>query len=298
MFYESCSMDIIGHQKIIKYLDKSIEKDALAQAYLFSGPEHLGKFSVALEFARKITGGENQKINPDIIIIAPEIEEKKGIKKEKDIKVEKIREIEKELGLSAYFGKYKVVIIDSANRLTISAQNALLKTLEEPQKKCIIMLISHNQEKILPTIKSRCLIKKFSLVNELEIKAIISDKKNQDKILFWSLNCPGLAMILQEEKGELEKRIESRKDLELILENNLSERFKFCENLSKDTDELVRELNFWSVMLRRNMLEKKFLSLNSEKSLIIIEEIEKSLDLIRETNSNARIVLENLVLKF
>ena len=79
-------MSIIGHQKIIKFLEKSIERKATSTAYLFFGSEHLGKFTVALDFAEKITGGKARQINPDIIIVRPRVEEKKGVTKKKDIK--------------------------------------------------------------------------------------------------------------------------------------------------------------------------------------------------------------------
>jgi len=164
-------MSIIGHQKIIKYLDKSIKKNDISHAYIFSGPAHLGKFSLALEFAKKITGGmDDKKINPDIIIISPEIEEKDGKIKKKDIKIEKIRELERELSLSAYFGKHKVVIIDEADRLSRASQNALLKTLEEPPQKAVIILVVENINKIIATVKSRCVIKKFNYTEISRIK--------------------------------------------------------------------------------------------------------------------------------
>ncbi len=64
-------MHIIGHNKITNLLNRSIARGIVGQAYLFSGPEHLGKFTVALDFAQRLAGG-NVKINPDLIIIRPE----------------------------------------------------------------------------------------------------------------------------------------------------------------------------------------------------------------------------------
>jgi len=174
-------MRIIGHQKIINYLDRSIEKDKISQAYLFCGPAHLGKFSLALEFAKKVTGELDKKINPDIIIISPETGEKDGKIKKKDIKIEKIRELQQALSLSAYFGKYKVAIIDEAEKLTNASQNALLKTLEEPPQKTVIILITENVDKIIPTVKSRCVIKKFGLAKKKEIVDSLVAETNKKK---------------------------------------------------------------------------------------------------------------------
>jgi len=298
MLYASCFMNIVGHQKIIKYLDKSIEKNAISRAYIFCGPAHLGKFSLALEFAKKITGGMDKKINPDILIISPETEEKKGIIKKKDIKIEKIRELEHELSLTAYFGKHKVVIIDEADRLTRASQNALLKTLEEPPQKAVIILIVENINNIIATVKSRCVIKKFNLVKDSEISAMILEKNNAQELEFWSFNRPGLAMNLQKEKEELERRKKSQDNLEKIISADLSERFLFFENLSKDSSQITDELNFWVVLLRKNMLEdRRFFQLDRKKSLTLILNIEKSLNIISQTNSNPRLVLENLALE-
>jgi len=306
-------MRIIGHQKIINYLDRSIEKDKISQAYLFCGPAHLGKFSLALEFARKITrlhpdnswealrvGGqeENQKINPDIIIISPETEEKDGKIKKKDIKIEKIRELQQMLSLSAYFGKYKVAIIDEAEKLTNASQNALLKTLEEPPQKTVIILITENADKIIPTVKSRCVIKKFGLAEKKEIVEILKNENDAKNLEFWALNRPGLAINFTKEKEEMEKRIKAQKDLKKMLEENLSEKFSFCEELSKDTSALVEELSFWTVILRENIFgNTEFFQLDRKKALKLILEIEKSLKIIKETNSNSRLVMENLALE-
>lgn len=261
-------MGINSQQKIKNFLDKSIEKNVIFGAYLFSGPEGVGKFDLALEFAEKITNSQagGQKINPDIIIIAPEEEEKKGVVKKKDIKVEKIRELEHQLSLSSHGGQYKVAIINEADRLTVSAQNALLKTLEEPREKAVIILIAHNQEKILVTLRSRCVIKKF---NPFE--------KEADAAL----------------------TVEFRK----ILKMSLTEKFVLAENLSKNVPEILTLLDSWTVILRENIFKKEKniqldLGINSAQALEAIEEIGKTTLSLKETNANARCLLESLFLKF
>jgi DNA polymerase-3 subunit delta' len=292
-------MNIIGHQKIIKFLDKSIEKDKISHAYLFCGPAHLGKFTLALDFASKITNGNGEKINADIVIVEPEIEEKKGKTRKKGIKIEKVREIEHELSLSASGGGYRVVIIDEAEQLTSASQNALLKTLEEPPKKVVIILVTENANKIIPTIKSRCTIKKFGLVGKNEMDELLIGGGNVQAMRFWSLNRPGLAMKFGREKEELEKRKKAQNNLEKMINATLSEKFSICEELSKNTPKMIEEFNFWIAILRQNILGKdEFFQLNPQKALKIICKIEKSLLSIRETNSNPRLVVENLVLEF
>ena len=282
-------MKIIGHQKNINFLNKSFEKNNPAQAYLFSGPEHVGKFTVAMELARKLTDGKNRKINPDIMVVSPE----------KDIKIGQIRDLQHWLGLSSYFGKYKVAIIDDAEKLTLSAQNALLKLLEEPREKCVLILVCHDQKKILPTVKSRCAIRPFGLVEKSQISQIVSQEKNKEEIIFWSLGRPGAAVSLKEKEGELASKKEAEKELERMFRSSLNDRFVSAEILSKNSVDLINKLDLWTVILRENVLRRNnFKGVSSEKAMDLIDRIAESLSIVKETNSNARLVLENLFLNF
>ncbi len=292
-------MNIIGHSRIINFLVQSKKKHKLAQAYLFVGPEHVGKFTLAQEIAKIIIDAPEEKINPDLIVIRPEVEEKKGVIRKKDIKIASIRKLKKDLALTPQAGKYKVAVINEAERLNINAQNALLKTLEEPHKKCILILVCHNLTRILPTIQSRCLIKKFNLVPDAEIAPLFSDNQNLEELVFWSLGRPGIAQKLKENPAELEKKRSSQTRLKKILEKGNNECFFQAEKLSQDKEELKEELNLWIALLRRAIFESSnSLMINSEKAFFLIEEISKSLKIIQETNVNVRLVLENLFLNF
>lgn len=291
-------MEIIGHQKIIKLLDKAIAKNSIVQAYLFSGPEKTGKFTVAIEFAKKLTKG-NEYINPDLIIVKPEIEEKKGIIKKRDIKIEQIKDLQHQLSLSSQNGRYKVAIIDEADRLNKASQNALLKTLEEAGEKVVLILISQDDKKMLPTILSRCQKIKFGTVANSELEKNITDEKNKKEILFWSLGCPGLMFDLINNKEELILRREALSDLKNLFSQNVVDKFTMAENMAKDVNLTMKKINLWRVILREILLGRKMdIGANSEKALRVLSNIEKSLDLMRETNSNVRLILENLFLEF
>lgn len=296
-------VNIIGHQKIIDYLDKSIEKGNVSHAYLFSGPAHIGKFSVALKFAQKLTGASDQAINPDIFLVSPEIEEKKGIIKKKGIKIEDIRELQKKLSLTSYFGKYRVALVDESDYLTTSAQNALLKTLEEPEDKCVIILISQNREKIIETVRSRCVIKNFGLVCDSEIEKMVGDSPNKEEIIFWSFGRPGVALELKNNPQSLKDLNISKEELEKIIGGNLSETMPLAEKIAKDVLSLSGKIELWMAILRKKSLSKDILLMNSfkispEKALFAIQKMGESLKLLRETNANARLILENLFLIF
>jgi DNA polymerase III subunit delta' len=281
-------MITLGHEKIIRNLERLVENNNLAHAYLFSGPESVGKFRVAFEFANKLIRDEKKSINPDVLVLRPEIEEKKGILRKKDITIEAIRNLEHGLSLSSFFGGHKVAIIDDADCLTRSAQNALLKTLEEPPERAIIILVVQNKEKIIPTMISRCQEIKFNLVSEKEIRKMIPQNNPQaEQIIFWSMNRPGLA---REFINNPEAILDREKDLEFFksfFSLNINEQFAIAENISKDIKKLEKKLQIWTVILRKESHFSKF---------FMIEKIEESLKNIRETNANPRLVMEKLFL--
>jgi DNA polymerase III subunit delta' len=281
-------MTILGHEKNIRNLERLVENKNLAHAYIFSGPESVGKFQVAFEFANKLIGNEEESVNPDILVLRPETEDKKGVLRKKDIKIESVRELEHNLSLSSYFGGYKVAIIDDADRLTRSAQNALLKTLEEPPEKAIVILVVQNKEKIIPTIISRCQEIKFNLVSEKEIRKIIpKDNFQAEQVVFWSMNRPGLAKKLLDNPEELLDRKEELKFFKDFFSLSINEQFVIAENISKNTEKLEKKLQIWTIILRKEPHFSKF---------FMIEKIEESLKNIRETNANPRLVMEKLFL--
>lgn len=292
-------MDIIGNEKTIKLLERIATVGKIANAYLFLGPENVGKFSTAMVFAKNILVAD-EKINADLIVIAPEVEETKGILKKMDIKIETIRDLQHKLSLTAVGGRYKVVIIDEAERLNKSAQNALLKTLEEPNERVVLVLVAQNENKMLPTITSRCQKIHFGLVDNIEMEKIIpANNSHRKEILFWSIGRPGIALDLVTNHLELEYRQEALRELSDALAKNLNERFMLAEVLSKDTMELHKKLKLWLIILRQSMLGNvSAVRVSPAKAVIMIEAISESMETIKETNSNVRLVLETLFLKF
>ncbi len=292
-------MEIIGHQKIIEFLNKSMVKKNLANAYIFTGPEHLGKFTVAKFFAQQITQS-SAVINPNISLISPPEEEKKGIIKKKSIKIEQIRELQHSLSLSPYAGSLRrVAIIDEADKMNSASQNALLKMLEEPIGESLIILIVHNLERILVTLKSRCLIKKFSLVSQEEIASKVNLGKNKKEFLFWSFGRPGVVMNLLHSPEAIIFYQEAKEELEQLFGATVSRKFSLAERLSKQPAQLIDKLNIWVIILRNKLKEKNNLSIASLKKIFfLIQKIEKSLKTIKETNANVKLILENLLLDF
>jgi DNA polymerase III delta prime subunit len=154
---------VTGHQNQIKLLEKALAKGKLAHAYVFAGPEGVGKKLVAKSLAKEMLsenapslalraisprGGEKSEsyFHPDFLEVASE----------NGIKIEQIRELAYKLSLKPYQAKYKVALIDNADQMTIEAANALLKVLEEPKAYNFIFLITSNANRLPKTILSRC----------------------------------------------------------------------------------------------------------------------------------------------
>jgi DNA polymerase-3 subunit delta' len=156
---------IVGHQKQVEIVRQALNHGRLHHAYLFLGMDGVGKKTIALGLAKAIhcsaaTGdfcGEcadcariQDGNHPDVRIIEP-------LAGKKEISIQQIRELEKELNFRSFSGKKKIAILDPATLMNLSAQNALLKTLEEPPRDSLLILIAANGGALLPTLRSRCL---------------------------------------------------------------------------------------------------------------------------------------------
>lgn len=170
---------VAGHERIIKSLRESIKNDMTSHAYIFCGNKGSGRNLTAGAFAKTanclspINGNACGKCpsciqfesgnNPDVFYVKAT--------KTISISVDDIREqIVNEVKIKPYSYKRKIFIIDKADTMTSQAQNALLKTLEEPPKYVIIILIAENTENFLPTVLSRCVMMKFSPISVNLIK--------------------------------------------------------------------------------------------------------------------------------
>jgi len=160
---------IIGHEKIKKYIEKSIELGTFSHAHLFIGEDGIGKSLIAKASAIKILGGKVDKNYADII-------EFKVEKNKKSIGVDQVRKINEEINKKPYEGDKKVVIIYEADRMTEEAQNAFLKTIEEPPNGVFIILLCETLSSVLDTVKSRCQIHNLERLTPSEIDTYLKRK--------------------------------------------------------------------------------------------------------------------------
>lgn len=170
---------MIGHKKIIDRFSKSVSKNALSHAHLIIGEDGIGKSLLAEEFAYKILNIEKRKEHIDIV----------NYKSDKaSFGVDLVRSIIEEANKKPYEGDKKVIIIHNGEKLTVAAQNALLKTIEEPLLGVFIIILSSNIDSILETIRSRCQIHRLAPLSKEEISLYInSHYKEIDKDLYKTL---------------------------------------------------------------------------------------------------------------
>lgn len=157
--------DVVGHEQIIEHLISAVEHDMVSHAYIFHGDDGIGKTALAKGFAKLLQCEAGHGDSCDMCHSCKQVEsgnqpDIKWITHEKSktsLGVDEIREqLNGDIQVKPYSGKYKIYIIEDAEKMTQQAQNALLKTIEEPPAYGIILLLTNSMDALLPTIKSRC----------------------------------------------------------------------------------------------------------------------------------------------
>lgn len=182
--------DVLGHEGQKALLEAAIHADRVAHAYLFHGDEAIGKRLMAIRFAQALNCEQREDAtrgcgtcrscvqteagtHPDVLLIEPDRELANP-----QIKIEQIRQIEQAIMYRPLIGDVKVILIDEADRLTLGAANALLKTLEEPPAHSVFVLITGRPFALPGTIKSRCQCLRFVAPARNQVEAALILKRN------------------------------------------------------------------------------------------------------------------------
>jgi DNA polymerase-3 subunit delta' len=276
--------EVKGQNQVIFALSNAIQQNRLHHAYLFAGDDGVGKFKMAIQLAQYLLctqpypmsldlsekiGGcgvcsachrVEKQIHPDFHCIQRELNTSQVL--EKDIKIDKIREIQQMLGLTPFENGKRVIVIKEADRFNVTSANALLKVLEEPYPNTFFILISSRPKAILPTILSRCQVLRFSpLASELIydlLEAIIAKQETETKsdtnrnedlsfIARLSDGSIGVALALYE-RNIVEKSKEWLKLIENDLDlRDLPMKWSFSQKLSKFQEE---EFKLWFKLIK------------------------------------------------
>jgi DNA polymerase-3 subunit delta' len=319
---------MIGHQWAINLLKVQVANNTSRHAYLFTGPKGVGRRTMAIRFAQTIncanppSPGEpcfvcrtctliERMQHPDLSIVQSEREGR-------TLKVSQVRELQHEVSLTPYEARYRVAILLRFEEASISAANALLKTLEEPPPQVIIILTTESSERLLPTIVSRCEVLRLRPLSVADIRLGLSSNKeipNDQSNLFANISGgrPGYALRLYNEPELLNERNKWLDDLQRMIPANRVERFAYAELLAKDKDTLVEILqvwlSFWRDVLilsvkasiditnqdRREEIEQLANNISIYQTRTFVSRLENSFNLINQ-NVNTRLVTEVLLL--
>nr|WP_288712467.1 AAA family ATPase [uncultured Intestinibacter sp.] len=290
MYFEK----IRGQRFAKKYLSNSIKSNMISHAYMFEGPSGVGKNTMARELAATLLEMENLFNSPDYIEITPD---------GNSIKIAQIRKLQSDILVKPY-KSYKIYVIDEAQKMTVEAQNALLKTLEEPPKYAIIILITNNKESLLDTIKSRCEIIKFTPIPLLEVADYLTqtgvDKNRASLLANFSRGSMQKAIELSESEDFHIMRDEVQKYVETFLTGSMLDIMDIQSSIEKYKDNITNVLDLLVNYFRDIMMVKE----NVDSSMIInldrlvfiknmstkitYSQLSKIIDIIEETKNKLR----------
>lgn len=268
--------DFIGHEALINNFKQRCLKNTLSHAHLIAGEDGVGKGKLANILAKFILNGDLDRKYVDIINYSSE---------KSSFGVDDVRDIIEEVYKKPFEKDKKVIIIHEGNKLTIQAQNALLKTIEEPPKGVYIIILCESLELILDTIKSRCEIYKLKPLTKSELYEYIKIKKfNYDEneiksAIAFSEGVPGrIDRYFNDDKlRELRNNIViliknlNKNDLEAILQQEES-----FSNLKNDKEEV---LNIFGLFIRDILINKE---IENEEFIINSDKLEDIKELTKE----------------
>ena len=246
----------LGNNKVADFLDRSLGSGRLAQTYIFVGASGLGKSTLAQAFAENLLLSDGQKklsgVNSDLYILErPE--------DKKEIPVEATRDFIKMLSLSSFLGSYKIGIIKEAEKLSSNSANALLKTLEEPREKVVIILLATSLASLPETLVSRAQILYFIPVPYDIIYDYLLEEKKVDRasaknLAALSAGRPLEAIRLLEEPEYYENQLNSARLFLSFFPQSVTDRVSVLKKLGRLSREEVEDLIFSWQRVWRDLL--------------------------------------------
>ena len=255
---------VVGHRWAVSRLERAIHEGRLGQAYLITGPPQIGKATLARALAMAIncTGQPRpcgncracvriaSNTHADVRVVVPDGER---------LKIDQIRDLQRELSLSPLEARKRVAILDDFDRATLEAMNALLKTLEEPASNVVLILIAPEAETLLPTIVSRCQVVALRPLTVAQVReALIArwqvDAGHAELLAHLSGGRLGWAVRAAKDEAILERRSTRLDDLRRLLSASRVERFAYAEWLARHAADVRETIEVWRTWWRDVML--------------------------------------------
>lgn len=272
----------LGHENVKNILNKQILSGFLPHAYLFSGPEGVGKKTLALELASKILDTKNLTSHPDFQILDVGDDE---------ITMELVLDFISRMGYKAFVGGKKVAIINNAQNLNPKSSNALLKTLEEASAGSVIILIS-SSARLLPTIVSRCQVFNFFSFSKPKLSEFgkLWNLVLSDEQIDLSFGSPSRLKKLCKDKAFLESELLKVGQFKKIIQANPAERLVYINEMVKDEGgELENVLTTW-LYWQMSVLKER------PAGYVRVQALSDAILGLRQ-NFNKKLVLQGLFLK-
>lgn len=326
---------LIGHRWAVDILRGAIANDRVGHAYLFTGPEHIGKTTLARLFAQalncleadpwqracgqcrpcRLIAGDR---HPDVRLVEPET----SGRGKRTLKIESIRDLHRDLSLAAYEVRHKIAILPHFDAATQGAANAFLKTLEEPPANVVLLLTASEADTLLPTIISRCRVLALRSLPTAEIATALQNRwqaapNDAQRLAHLSDGRPGWALEALREPSVLQEREEHLAFLTEALPGQRVQRFDLADRLAKNAETLPDLLRTWLTWWRDATLlawgapeTDKLVNVDQLDTLQRLarrwdrRKISASLEQTKEAlwqlehNANVRLVMENLLLRY
>lgn len=273
---------MIGHDWAVKSLQQHVSHGIQRQAYLITGPESVGRRTLAIRFAQALNclqstgdgvpcldcaacGQIERLVHPDLTIVKAE-------KTDGLFKIDQIRDLQHGLHLAPYSAKFRIALLLGFKDIKNHASNALLKTLEEPPENVIILITAESAEQLLPTIVSRCEVIRLrpvppeTLVQGLQSRWLIPPEK-ANLLTHLSGGRPGYSFRLYQSPELLFQRNGWLDDLNSLLRSNRVERFTYADKMAKNRRHVYPLLKTWLGFWRDIMLR----SINSSSQITNID---------------------------
>jgi len=320
---------VFGHDWAVNILVSHITREEVRHAYLFSGAEGVGRRTLALEFAKvlncpvkKTSGVACDTCKTCISLKKMEHVDLSVIQADKiggSIKVEQIRDLQHSLSLTPYEAKYRIALLLRFEEATQSAQNALLKMLEEPPPNVILLVTTNSLENILPTVASRCEVLRLRpmVVQKLTDMLVSDHKLNREQarqVAHLSGGRVGAALHLLEEPLTQEQNNSWLYEFNQLLKMDRCDRFSYVEGIHKDKEKVrmrfLTWLTYWrDVMILssgscaplinlewQGQIEKLASAIILENASQRVAALDRAIHLLDTTNVNPRLLTEVVLL--
>jgi DNA polymerase-3 subunit delta' len=324
--------NIVGHEHAINTLRRMLAAQRVRHAYLFTGPEHIGKTLLTQRFAQTLlcTGGPDPDIapqNPCNVCLScrkvlhgnhPDVHYISRIPGKQFILIDQVRTLQSDSARRTLEGRRNIFIIEAMHEMNLDAANCLLKTLEEPEPDVVLLLTAPDPGLLLPTILSRVQQVSMHLLTTSQIKTALEERwqvESEEASLIAALAAGRMGWAVQavEDEDMLAERRSQLETLTALPSLSKVKRFDVAQRLSADSDKLRGILELWLLWWRdmvlaannsldlvvnvdmREQLQKQAGKIGSSESQLMVRAILRTTEAL-EQNVNARVALEVLML--